>query len=57
MKILVFSAHPADFCSRSGGTIAKHVRRGDEVRVVILTYGERSESDDLYSETFTPEYD
>ena len=50
MKILVFSAHSADFCSRSGGTIAKHVRKGDEVRVVELTYGERSESGGLYTE-------
>ena len=50
MKILVFSAHSADFCSRSGGTIAKYVRKGDEVRVVELTYGERSESGGLYTE-------
>ena len=53
MKILVFSAHSADFCSRSGGTIAKHVRKGDEVRVVELTYGERSESGGLYTEGST----
>lgn len=48
MKILVISAHVADFCSRSGGTIAKHVRDGDEARVIALTYGERSESGGLY---------
>ena len=53
MKILIFSAHSADFCSRSGGTIAKHVRKGDEVRVVELTYGERSESGGLYTEGST----
>lgn len=49
MKILVISAHVADFCSRSGGTIAKHVRDGDEARVIALTYGERSESGGLYA--------
>jgi len=49
MKILVISAHVADFCSRSGGTIAKHVQRGDEVRVIALSYGERSESGALYA--------
>jgi 4-oxalomesaconate hydratase len=49
VKILVISAHAADFCSRSGGTIAKHVRAGDEARVVALTYGERSESGGLYA--------
>jgi 4-oxalomesaconate hydratase len=54
MRILVFSAHCADFCSRAGGTIAKHARAGAEVRVVALTYGERSESGSLYSEAIVP---
>jgi 4-oxalomesaconate hydratase len=48
MRILAFSAHVADFCSRSGGTLAKHARAGDEVRVVALSNGERSESGGLY---------
>lgn len=48
-RILVFSAHSADFCSRSGGTLHKHVLAGDEVRVVSLTFGERSESGGLYA--------
>jgi 4-oxalomesaconate hydratase len=48
MRILAFSAHVADFCSRSGGTLAKHARAGDEVRVVALSSGERSESGGLY---------
>jgi 4-oxalomesaconate hydratase len=43
-KIMVFSAHTADFCSRSGGTIAKAVEHGCQVRVVIGTFGERGES-------------
>jgi len=54
MKMLVFSAHSADFCSRSGGTIIKHVRKGDEVRIVSLSFGERSESGTLYTEGSTP---
>ncbi len=49
MRILVISAHCADFCSRAGGTIARHVRHGDQVKVVALTYGERSESGGLYA--------
>jgi len=49
MRILVFSAHVADFCSRAGGTIAKYARAGAEVRIVALTYGERSESGGLYA--------
>jgi len=54
MRILVFSAHCADFCSRAGGTIAKHARNGDEVRVVALTFGERSESGGLYADGTRP---
>jgi 4-oxalomesaconate hydratase len=54
MHILVFSAHSADFCSRAGGTIAKYARMGAEVRVVSLSYGERSESGGLYAEASVP---
>lgn len=54
MRILVFSAHVADFCSRSGGMIAKCVRNGDQVRVVCLTNGERSESGGLYANGAKP---
>ncbi|MBC7238127.1 MAG: PIG-L family deacetylase [Chloroflexi bacterium] len=49
MRILAFSAHVADFCSRSGGTLAKAVKEGGQVRVVALTNGERSESGGLYA--------
>jgi 4-oxalomesaconate hydratase len=48
--MLVISAHVADFCSRSGGTIAKYVKRGSSVRAVNLTYGERGESNELWLE-------
>lgn len=54
MRLLVFSAHCADFCSRSGGTIAKTVRQGGDVRVVALANGERSESGGLYKAEATP---
>jgi 4-oxalomesaconate hydratase len=47
--ILVFSAHAADFCSRSGGTIALYVSMGASVHVVDLTFGERGESEDYWS--------
>ena len=50
MKILVFSAHAADFCTRAGGTIAKHVQNGDTVYIICLSEGERSESGGLYQE-------
>ncbi len=57
MKILVFSAHAADFCSRAGGTLAKYARAGAQVRVVSLTFGERSESGGLYAEGARPPLD
>jgi LmbE family N-acetylglucosaminyl deacetylase len=56
-RMLVFSAHVADFCSRSGGTIAKHVQAGTAVRVVALTMGERSESGGLYVDSARPSLD
>ena len=43
-RILAVSAHPADFCSRGGGTLIKHVRAGSSVRVIWLTCGETDES-------------
>ena len=47
-KILVFSAHAADFCSRSGGTIALCTEQQDKVHVIDLTFGERGESEDYW---------
>ncbi len=47
--VLVFSAHAADFCSRSGGAIALHVGRGAKVHVVDVTFGERGESEDYWA--------
>ncbi|MEW6750089.1 MAG: PIG-L deacetylase family protein [Candidatus Latescibacterota bacterium] len=47
-RIMAVSAHPADFCSRSGGTLIKHTLAGDAVRVVWLTHGETDESGFLF---------
>ena len=53
-KVLVFSAHAADFCSRAGGTIIRFVEAGGEVKVHDLTYGERCESPTLWDREETP---
>ncbi|MFB3829019.1 MAG: PIG-L deacetylase family protein [Bryobacteraceae bacterium] len=44
LRILAVSAHPADFCSRAGGTLIKHVKAGSKVKVIWLTQGESDES-------------
>lgn len=43
-KVLVVAAHIGDFVWRSGGTIAKYVKAGAQVRLVVLTYGLRGET-------------
>jgi len=40
MRVLVFGAHADDETFGMGGTIYKHVQRGDDVAVVIMTNGE-----------------
>lgn len=47
---LVMSAHAADFVWRAGGAIALHAKRGYEVTVVCLSYGERGESAKLWKQ-------
>jgi 4-oxalomesaconate hydratase len=48
-NLLVVSAHAADFVWRAGGTIAKYLRYGANVALVILSYGVRGESNDLWN--------
>jgi 4-oxalomesaconate hydratase len=48
-RVLVFSAHAADFCSRAGGTIARFTAAGAAVHVHDFTYGERCEAPALYA--------
>jgi N-acetylglucosamine malate deacetylase 1 len=38
-RVLVFAAHPDDEVLGMGGTIAVHVERGDQIRVVVVTDG------------------
>jgi 4-oxalomesaconate hydratase len=47
-KMLVVSAHAADYVWRAGGTIAKYLKHGAHVTVVVLSYGVRGESNDLW---------
>lgn len=47
-NVLVVSAHAADFVWRAGGTIAKYINHGANVSLVILSYGVRGESNDLW---------
>jgi 4-oxalomesaconate hydratase len=49
VNLLVVSAHAADFVWRAGGTIAKYLRQGGNVALVILSYGVRGESNDLWN--------
>lgn len=41
---LVVTAHPGDFVWRAGGAIALHARKGYQVKIACLSYGERGES-------------
>jgi 4-oxalomesaconate hydratase len=47
-NLLVVSAHAADFVWRGGGTIAKYIKHGANVHLIILSYGVRGESNDLW---------
>ena len=49
-KLLVIGAHSADFVWRAGGAIAVTTSAGGEARVLALSYGERGESGELWSE-------
>lgn len=47
MRILVVAAHPDDETLGVGGTIARHVARGDEVSVCIVADGASARHDDV----------
>jgi 4-oxalomesaconate hydratase len=49
-KLLVVSAHSADFVWRAAGAIATVVENGGTAHVVSLSYGERGESGELWKE-------
>ena len=49
-KLLVVSAHSADFVWRAGGVIAVTTAAGGTARVLALSYGERGESGELWKE-------
>lgn len=49
-NVLVVSGHAADYVWRSGGTIAKYIKHGANVKVVVLSLGVRGESNDLWDQ-------
>ena len=49
-RVLVFSAHAADFCSRAGGAILRFVDAGCDVQIYDLTYGEKCESPAVWND-------
>lgn len=52
-KMLVVGAHPGDVLWRCSGAIAKHVKLGGEVDVVVLTYGTGGEANELFKAGYT----
>lgn len=47
-RLLIVSAHAADFVWRAGGAIALYASQGARARVLCLSYGERGESQGLW---------
>lgn len=47
-RLLVVSAHAADFCIRAGGTLARYAVAGARVRVLVQSLGARGESNELW---------
>ncbi|MFC5491855.1 PIG-L deacetylase family protein [Nocardioides caricicola] len=46
MRVLVVAAHPDDEVLGAGGTLAKHVDAGDEVRAIVVSEGATSRYED-----------
>ncbi|MFB6466383.1 PIG-L deacetylase family protein [Cytobacillus sp. Hz8] len=49
-NLLIVSAHSADFVWRGAGTIAKYIKNGANVHLVVLSFGARGESNALWKE-------
>ena len=49
-RLLVISAHAADYVWRCGGTIAKYIDGGADVKVIVLSLGVRGESGHLWKQ-------
>ena len=49
-RLLVVCAHPRDFVWRCGGTIAAYTANGGDALIISLSYGERGESGELWSQ-------
>lgn len=49
LKILVIGCHPADVFDHCGGTLARHIKRGDQVTALSITTGSRVHNDTVYS--------
>ncbi len=47
-KMMVIAAHVGDFVWRSGGVIARYVREGHDVKVLVCSYGLRGEAQDYW---------
>jgi LmbE family N-acetylglucosaminyl deacetylase len=41
MRVLGVGAHPDDIEHGAGGTVARHVKQGDDVHFLVLTFGEK----------------
>jgi 4-oxalomesaconate hydratase len=48
-RVMVVSAHAADFCIRAGGTLARYAAAGTPVRVLVMSNGARGESNELWT--------
>ncbi len=49
-RMLVVSAHAADYVWRAGGTIAKYIKGGADVHLLVISFGGRGESNDLWKQ-------
>ena len=54
-RILVISAHAADYVWSAGGTIARYINEGAHVKTIALTLGVRGESNDLWKKGYNKE--